>query len=268
MDSTPETSADHDQDTGPRAKRERTTAGLLRRWRKGRGREREDLIQQVIAVNMPVAEALARRYAGRGIADDDLQQVAMAGLVAAARRFDPRQGEDFLAYAVPTIKGELRRAFRDTGWMIRPPRRLQEVQASVWAAEDELSRDLERPATTRELAEHLDLDPGEVTEAQRVNGCFSPRSLDRPLGDGEDTTLGELQGEEDPDFASSEARAMLGPVVRQLPRRDRKIIELRYFRGWTQKQIGRELGVTQTQVSRLLTRILRDLRADIEAPAA
>lgn len=264
----PEIAADHEQNVGRRAKRERMTAGLLRHWRKGRGREREDLIQKVITLNMPVAEALARRYAGRGISDDDLQQVAMAGLVAAARRFDPSQGDDFLAYAVPTIKGELRRAFRDTGWMIRPPRRLQEVQARVWAAEDELGRDLERPPTTQELAEHLDLDPGEVTEAQRINGCFAPRSLDRPLGESEDTTLGDLQGGEDPAFASSEARAMLGTVVRRLPARDRRILELRFFRGWTQKQIGRELGVTQTQVSRLLTRILRDLRHDIDAEAA
>ena len=212
---------------------------------------------------MPVAHRLAQHYAGRGVATSDLEQVAYLGLTAAARRFDPAHGRDFLAFAVPTIKGELRKAFRDAGWVVRPPRRLQELQAQAWAAEAELIQRLGRSPTAGELASHLDADVGDVIEILGMDSCFSPNSLDLPLGDGASATVADLQGREDPGFERSEARIALAPVVRSLGERDRRIIELRFFRGWTQQQIGDEIGVTQMQVSRLLTRILRDLKRSL-----
>ena len=212
---------------------------------------------------MPVACRLARHYSGRGIPVSDLEQVAYMGLTAAARRFDPSHGRDFLAFAVPTIKGELRKCFRDAGWVVRPPRRLQELQARVWAAEGDLVQSLGRSPTARELAAHLEVEEDDVIEVLGMEGCFAPDSLDMPLGDRDSATFADLQGAVDPGFELSEARVTLGPVMRRLGERDRRILELRFFHGWTQQQIGDEIGVTQMQVSRLLSRILRDLRNEL-----
>jgi len=217
---------------------------------------------------MPVARHLARHYAGRGISASDLEQVAYLGLVAAARRYDPDRGDDFLAFAVPTVKGELRKAFRDGGWMVRPPRRLQELQAGVWSAEAELEQSLGRSPTPDEVAEHIGVPADDVIEVLSIDGCFAPSSLDLPLGEDGSATLADRQGELDDGYASSEARTVLAPVVRRLGARDRRIIELRFFRGWTQKQIGDEIGVTQMQVSRLLSRIFAELRMQLADPAA
>lgn len=246
-----------------RKQREARTSQLIPFLKKGTSRSRERARARLIETNMPVAKTLARRYAGRGIPLADLEQVAYLGLVAATKRFDESQGDDLLAYAIPTIKGELRKTFRDSGWMVRPPRRLQELQARVWAAESELIQELQRAPSPQEIAEHIGAEVEEVDEALSIDGCFAPSSLDVSLGDDDSTTYADRQGAPDPGFATSEARTVLGPAVRQLPERDRKIIELRYFRSWTQQEIAAEIGVTQTQVSRLLSRILRDLRSSI-----
>jgi RNA polymerase sigma-B factor len=169
---------------------------------------------------------------------------------------------------MPTIKGELRRHFRDAGWMVRPPRRIQELQARLWAAEAELTQSLQRSPTPSEIAAHLEVDVEEVIEALGVDGCFVPSSLDAPLGDGDSATVADRQGGEDIAFDSCEARVMLAPAVSKLGERDRKILELRFFRGWSQQQIGDEIGVTQMQVSRLLSRILGDLKVALTGVAA
>lgn len=243
-----------------RNRRDAETTQLLGRLANARGQTRESLTQRIVEVNMPVARMLARHYAGRGLAVDDLEQVAYLGLVAAARRYDASRGADFLAFAVPTIKGELRKHFRDAGWVVRPPRRLQELQARLWAAEAELTQALQRSPTTSEVAAHLEVEADDVTEALSIDGCFAPSSLDVPLGEGDSTTIADRQGGLDAAFDSCEARTMLAPAVRHLGERDRRILELRFFHGWSQQQIGDEIGVTQMQVSRLLSRILGDLR--------
>jgi len=248
--------------------RDDMTTALLHQWERTKGRSRDRLIRRLVEVNMPVARRLARHYAGRGLSVSDLEQVAYLGLVAAARRYDPDRGDDFLAFAVPTVKGELRKAFRDGGWMVRPPRRLQELQARVWAAETELEQSLGHSPTPQEIADHIGVSADDVLEVLSIDGCFAPSSLDLPLGEEGSTTLADRQGTVDEGFASSEARTVLGPLVRQLGKRDRKIIELRFFRGWTQKQIGDEIGVTQMQVSRLLSRIFAELRTQLVDPAA
>ena len=216
---------------------------------------------------MPVARQLARRYRERGIPLDDLQQVAYLGLVKAVRGFRPEKNDEFLGYAVPTIRGELRKHFRDAGWTVRPPRRIQELQAQVWAAESDLTQEKHRSPTTAEIADRLDAPKADVLEACSADGCFTPSSLDAtPVNGG--VPLAERQASLDAGFARSEAKVVLGPVVRELGERDRRILELRFFRGWTQQQIGDEVGVTQMQVSRLLSRILGDLKEAIQGPAA
>jgi RNA polymerase sigma-B factor len=225
--------------------------------------ERHDLTNELAAVNMPVADSVVSRYRSRGIATEDLRQVAYLALTKAARRFDPHAGHDFLSFCVPTIRGEVRRYFRDKGWMVRPPRRIQELQQRITRARSDLSASLGRPPSTEQLALHLDEQPADVREALDGHGCFTPNSLDRPVGDEGGATLGELIQTEDDDRSAAEARVALAPVVRRLNRRDRHILKLRFFEGLTQREIADDIGVTQMQVSRLLTRIFRDLREDL-----
>jgi RNA polymerase sigma-B factor len=157
----------------------------------------------------------------------------------------------------------VKRYFRDFGWTVRPPRRIQELQAQISRASNELSQSLHRSPKPREVAEFLGIDVDSVIEALAADGCFTPASLDVPVGEDGTGSLGELLGGEDADLGRAEARILLGPAVRRLKERDRRIIELRFFYGWTQEQIAQDIGVTQMQVSRLLSRILSDLRSEL-----
>ncbi|MFT4081776.1 MAG: sigma-70 family RNA polymerase sigma factor [Nocardioides sp.] len=229
---------------------------------------RDELLERIVEVNMPVARLLARHYAGRGIAAEDLEQIGYLALVAATRRFDPGRANDFLSYVVPTIKGELRRAFRDLGWMVRPPRRLQELQAKIWAAEAELTQRLGLSPTPAELATEVEASTADVIEALSIDGCFSPTSLDADTGDEGDGAVIDRHGGPDTGYAHAEIRMMVEPLLARLSRRDHRIIELRFFHGWNQQRIGEEIGVTQTQVSRLISRIMADLRVALADDAA
>ncbi len=225
---------------------------------------RAALLEEVVLVNRGVAEAVAARYRNRGIAQDDLIQVAYEGLTKAVKRFDPELRNDLLTYAVPTIRGEVQRYFRDQGWTVRPPRRIQELQWRVNRCLDSLGHELGREPNDEEVMGRLELDPTAYREVVEAFGCFQPTSLDNPVSVDGATTLGELIADEDHDRRASEARVVLAPVVRQLSERDRRILYLRFFEDRTQEQIGHELGVTQMQVSRLLSRILRRLREQVE----
>ncbi|MPZ94912.1 MAG: sigma-70 family RNA polymerase sigma factor [Propionibacteriales bacterium] len=235
-------------------------------------RRREDpdirhrALEQVVLANLGVARSLAAAHRDKGIPREDLEQVAYAALVAAADRFRPEEGRDFLAFAVPTIRGELKRHFRDCGWTVRPPRRVQEIQLRVLAARDLLAKSLDRPPTASELAQALGESEHHVTEALRLDGCFAPSSLDLPLGSGTATRGDLLPDTGIDDQEAAEARVMLGPAVRDLGERDRYVVRLRYFDGLTQQEIGNELGVSQTQVSRILGRITRELRECLTPP--
>ena len=232
------------------------------------GARRTALEEKAIRLTMPLALSLARRYAGRGLNTEDLEQVALLGLVKAVRGFDPARGREFLAYAVPTIRGEVRRHFRDAGWTVRPPRRIQELQSRLWAAEAELTQTLHRSPTAAEIAEELGVPEEDVIEALSSDGCFAPSSLDAPAADSDSGSLSERLGGLDPEFDRSEARVMLAKAVRSLGERDRLIVQLRFFEGKTQQEIGEEVGVTQMQISRLLSRILAELRESITTKAA
>ena len=217
---------------------------------------------------MGVADAIASHYRRRGIPDDDLRQVAYLALTKAAQKFDADAGHDFLSYAVPTIRGELRRYFRDNGWMVRPPRRVQELQSRVFNAEVELSTTLGRSPSVSEVALHLDVPRRDVEEALGAEGCFTPTSLDRSAGSaGSNTTVGDLLGVDGVETGSVEARAVLAPVVRRLSARDRQVLRLRFFDDCTQREIAEQIGVTQTQVSRVLSRIMKELRDGVVEPA-
>ena len=225
--------------------------------------EKQALRAEVVVLNMGVARAIAHRYRQRGLAEDDLVQAAYVGLVKAANGFDPSHERDFLSYAVPTVTGEVKRYFRDFGWAVRPPRRVQELQGQIAKVSSELTQKLGRSPRPSEVAQHVGLDVESVIEALAADGAFTPTSLDVPVGEDGAATLGDLMPDEDMEFGSAEARVMLGPAVRKLARRDRRILELRFFEGWTQEQIAKDIGVTQMQVSRLLSRILRDLRSEL-----
>jgi len=229
--------------------------------------QRARLDDELIRLNMRVAVDATRRFRGKGIATDDLEQVAYLGLVKAVKGFDPERGHDFLSFAIPTIRGEVRRHFRDLGWAVRPPRSIQETQTKMIACEAELMQRLGHAPRPSDFAAHLGLDFDAVVEALGASGCFAPVSLDAPVGADEESLTDRLGGE-DAGFDIAEARAVLAPLLARLTPRERKIVEMRFFRGCTQSEIGREIGVTQMQVSRLLTRLIARMRAELEAPLA
>jgi RNA polymerase sigma-B factor len=225
--------------------------------------ERTRLQDEVVVLHMGLARAIAARYRGRGIADDDLTQAASMALLKAARNFDPTRGVEFLSYAVVTMKGEVKRQFRDYGWMVRPPRSIQKLQSDVSRADSELTHRLGRSPKVSEVAAYLDVAEEEVLEALSADGCVTPTSLDTPVGSEGSGVLGELIPGDDSAMSEAEARVMLTPAVRALPEREREVLYLRFFKQQTQAQIAEEIGVTQMQVSRILSRVLVKLRGQL-----
>ncbi len=219
----------------------------------GRVRER------VISMNLALATSVAHRFLGRGIDSDDLVQVARLGLVKAVRGYRPGAGPGFTAYAVPTISGELKRHFRDCGWMIRPPRRLQEQRAAVIVAEADLLQQQGREPGERDVAEALGISDLELREVRRGQSGYRVMSLDAPAALDRPT---EPVEESDP-FDGVEWRHTLAAAVSCLDERQQRIVRLRFADELTQAEIGRRLGVSQMQVSRLLTAILEQLRASV-----
>jgi RNA polymerase sigma-B factor len=220
------------------------------------------LRDQLVLLNVGVARTIARRYHHRGLESDDLDQTAFTALVRAVQGFDPGRGHDFLTYAVPTIRGEIKRHFRDLGWTIRPPRRIQETQREIFRADPDVDgRDRCSNARLDDLAALIGRPRRDVSEALGANGCFAPMSLDLALGPDDRTTLGDSIADDDDWISGVEARSITQLLVRRLDARDRRVVSLRYVHEWTQKAIADDLGVTQMQVSRILTRIHHQLRA-------
>jgi len=224
---------------------------------------REQLFDELVEVNIGVARSIAGRYRNRGISDDDLVQVACLALVRSARSYDHSTGHDFLSYVVPSVRGELRRHFRDQGWMIRPPRRVQEIQSALERAESDLQATLGRTPGLEELAAEMCVSVAEVREALSATGCFSPVSLDQVTST-DAATIGDQLGAPDRELKALEARLVLAPLLRGLDARERRILELRFCRDWTQQEIANDIGVTQMQVSRLLSGLMARLRTRLE----
>lgn len=211
---------------------------------------------------LPLAEYLARRFAGRGESADDLQQVASLGLLHAIDRFDLERDVQFSTYAAVTIVGELKRHFRDQGWAVRVPRRLQEVGLRVNVALQELSQEFGRSPTVDEIADRVGSTSEEVLEAIEASQAYSTNSLDAPSGEGGAAPI-DVVGSDDPSLALLEEWASVAPALRELPQRERMVLYLRFFRGMTQSEIAEEISVSQMHVSRILGRTLRALRTAV-----
>jgi RNA polymerase sigma-B factor len=224
----------------------------------------EGLRRRLVLLHIPVATRLALRYRGRGQALEDLVQTAHLGLVKAAAAFDPSRGNDFLAYAVPTINGEVKRHFRDLGWDIRPPRRVQELRAVVERASAELTQALGRPPRVSEIAAHLGLAEDLVVECVASVDVYNVHSLDASVGGNEDVSVADTIGGPDPALARVDDVLALRSVIGELAPRERRILALRYFSGWTQQQIAQEVGVSQMHVSRLIVKALHQLRDSLQ----
>lgn len=236
------------------------------------GSERHDLLDRVVMLNAGLAESIATRYRGRGVDFDDLRQVAYLGLVKAVHGFSTTKSREnnseFYSYAVPTIRGELQRHFRDTAWTVRLPRRLQEVHQAIAIAEPDLMQTLHRAPTKAELAQQIGADLAEVAAAQTAAdaGCFAPLSLDAPITTHSTHAAQELVGDTDTDFDQIERLILLQPLLAKFKDRERRIVELRFVHEWSQDKIAAEIGVSQMQVSRLLRQILNKLRAGLDQP--
>lgn len=227
--------------------------------------ERCESLDVVILLNLPIAESVARRYSTRGLELDDLIQVAYLALVKAANSYRPGVGQGFLGYAVPTIAGEIKRHFRDSGWFVRPPRRLQELHAQAARARAELTQESKRPPNMEELAAYLECDVGDLMESELAQGSYAAVSIDSSVKGADDLVLRDMLVDEADPIAEAEARAVLDSALDKLDSRDRHVVYLRFILGYSQAQVGDEIGASQVQVSRLLRRILAELHDDIGA---
>jgi RNA polymerase sigma-B factor len=223
--------------------------------------EREQLRGQLVELHLPLVEYLARRFRNRGEWLDDLTQVATIGLIKSIDRFDLERGVEFSTYATPTIVGEIKRHFRDKGWAVRVPRRLQELKLSLTKAIGELAQREGRAPTVSELAAHLQMSEEEVLEGLESANAYSTVSLDAPdSGDEDAPAVADSLGIVDEALEGVEYRESLKPLLERLPPREKKILLLRFFGNLTQSQIAAELGISQMHVSRLLARTLTQLR--------
>jgi RNA polymerase sigma-B factor len=218
---------------------------------------------EVIELYTPLARYLARRFDGRREPLDDLVQVALVGLIKAVDRFEPDREVKFTTYASATIVGELKRHFRDKGWAVRVPRRLQESGMRVSRAVVTLSQDLGRSPTIREVGTLTELSDEEVLEAMDAANAYSARSLDARVDDEGTTELDRLRDDDD-SLDRMVGWASAAPAIRALPERERTILYLRFFHGQTQSEIAHELDMSQMHVSRLLSRALQKLRDEME----
>ncbi|WP_157121068.1 RNA polymerase sigma factor SigF [Nocardia miyunensis] len=225
--------------------------------------QRQRLREEIIARCLPVAEHIARKFTGRGENFEDLLQVARVGLVVAVDRFDPDFGSTFLGYAVPTVMGEVRRYFRDHAWAVRVPRRLKEIQGKLGPASDALTQRLGRVPRAREIAAELGVDLAEVTQALVARNAYQTSSLDgNDSDDGTSTARTPLDtlGAEEPEFEVIESYLAVAPLLDALPDRERRVLTMRFYGSMSQQEIADQLGCSQMQVSRILSKTLKTLR--------
>ena len=217
--------------------------------------------ERLVARFLPLARQLARRYASAGEPMDDLIQVASVGLVKAIDRYELDRGTAFSSFAVPTILGEIKRYFRDTGWTLRVPRGIQERRMKVNRAIPALTGKLGRSPTTAEIAEHIEATSEEVLEALEAAVAYEPVSLDTPAGSGDDDeTWAQSVGGEDPNYELVEYGMTLAPAMASLSERERLILHMRFVKDMTQSEIAKTIGISQMHVSRLIRKALETMR--------
>ena len=220
----------------------------------------------LVEAHLGLAEYLARRFSNRGEPLDDLVQVASVGLLKAVDRFDPARGVEFSTYATHTIVGELKRHFRDKGWAVRAPRRMQELYLRLGKIVSSLSQELGRSPTIPELANEAQVSEEEVLEALEAGQAYRFASLDAPSpGEDDGDNMSAHLGADDTGMIDAEHRVALSPLLAQLPHREQTILHLRFFEGLTQSEIASRLGISQMHVSRLLARSLAQLRSAAES---
>ncbi|MFD3519105.1 SigB/SigF/SigG family RNA polymerase sigma factor [Streptomyces sp. NPDC058653] len=222
----------------------------------------------LIEMNQSLVQFAARRFRNRGSGDmEDVVQVGTIGLIKAIDRFDLSREVEFTSFAIPYIVGEIKRFFRDTSWAVHVPRRLQELRIDLAKAKETLATSLDHNPTVKELAAHLRMSEEEVIEGLVAANGYAAGSIDTPAGGDEDADDGrsyaDTMGECDPAMGLFENLHSLAPLLEQLDDRDRALIEMRFGREMTQSEIGKELGVSQMHVSRLLTRTLATLRTGL-----
>jgi RNA polymerase sigma-B factor len=228
--------------------------------------DRPRVRQRLIEAYMPLAEHLARRFRNRGEPLDDLVQVACLALVKSVDGYDHSRGAAFTSYAIPMILGELKRHFRDKGWNVRVPRRLQELRLDIGKASGDLAQRLGHSPTVAELAEHLGVGEDDIIEAMESGHAYRALSLHAPVaGDESGTELADMLGGLDPDMENVENREALRPLIARLPQREQRIIVMRFFGNMTQSQIAAQLGISQMHVSRLLAHAMGVLREGLVA---
>lgn len=229
-------------------------------------RQRDAIIERCL----PLADHIARRFGNRGEPLEDLVQVARMGLIQAVNRFDAAFGSDFLAFAVPTMMGEVRRYFRDHGWSVKVPRRMKELGPQLKRAREELFQEMGRAPTASEIATHLGVDREEVVQAQIAATAYSTLSYDTPRYGAADEgpSISDSFGVIDANLDKVVDIETVRPLLAALPEREQTVLVFRFFENMTQSQIAEKLGISQMHVSRLLARSLATLRERAEAPVA
>ena len=221
---------------------------------------------ELVHLHLPLVEHCARRFRNRGEPFEDLVQVGTIGLLKSIDRFDLERAVEFSTYATPTIIGEIKRYFRDKGWAIRVPRRLQELRMQIGTTSAELTQSLGRSPTPRELAESIGCSVEEIVEGIESSNAYSTLSLDATDDDDGSPSMLDAIGIDDEALEHVEIRESIKPLLDRLDPREKKILLLRFFRNMTQSQIAEEIGVSQMHVSRLLSRTLTHLRTSLETP--
>lgn len=225
-----------------------------------------DAREKLVMSHLNLVRFIANKFKNRGEPIDDLVQVGYLGLLKAIDRFDPSRGLEFTTFATPTIMGEIKRHFRDKGWSVRVPRRLQELSAKVNQATDTLTSQLQRSPTIAEIADYLDATVDEVLEAMESSSAYSSVSLETPSGADDDDTPSVIDryATEDSDLAFTDDRIIIEEALASFSPRERDVIEMRFLKGMTQIEIAEKLGISQVQVSRLLRRTLKKIQDKID----
>lgn len=225
-----------------------------------------DAREKLVMSHLNLVRFIANKFKNRGEPIDDLIQVGYLGLLKAIDRFDPSRGLEFTTFATPTIMGEIKRHFRDKGWSVRVPRRLQELSAKVNQATDTLTSQLQRSPTIAEIADFLDATVDEVLEAMESSSAYSSVSLEAPSGADDDDAPSVIDryATEDSDLAFTDDRIIIEEALASFSPRERDVIEMRFLKGMTQIEIAEKLGISQVQVSRLLRRTLKKIQDKID----
>ncbi len=239
------------------------TRELFRRYKE---KGDEDAREQLIVNHLNLVRFLASKFKNRGEPLDDLIQVGTIGLIKAIDRFEPDRGLEFTTYATPTIMGEIKRHFRDKGWSVRVPRRLQELSAKVNQAQEQLTNELQRSPSIEEIAQRVDATVEEVLEAIESSSAYTsvPLEAGGNSDDDEAPSILDRYADLDQDLVASDDRMVLEDAISDFSPREQEVIRMRFMEGMTQVEIAEKLEVSQVQVSRLLRRTLRRIQDKID----